>query len=118
MGQAIMLGTLFGLIVLIVGLVLRFDPEARRAAGPRGRAVNQELTPLLIASMAFAYVGGIVFLVAGIYLSWRRRRLHPLLLVSHLGDRRSRGSKRRTTGRCTPSSRRRSRGCRRGGRST
>jgi hypothetical protein len=25
-----MLGTLFGLIVLIVGLVARFDPEARR----------------------------------------------------------------------------------------
>jgi hypothetical protein len=25
-----MLGTLFGLIVLIFGLVLRFDPEARR----------------------------------------------------------------------------------------
>ena len=30
MGQAIMLGTLFGLIALIFGLVLRFDPEARR----------------------------------------------------------------------------------------
>jgi hypothetical protein len=26
-----MLGTLFGLIILIFGLVLRFDPEARRA---------------------------------------------------------------------------------------
>ena len=25
-----MLGTLFGLVILIVGLVLRFDPEARR----------------------------------------------------------------------------------------
>ena len=32
MGQLIMLGTLFGLIVVIYGLVLRFDPEAR---GPR-----------------------------------------------------------------------------------
>lgn len=30
MGQAIMLGTLFGLIALVYGLVLRFDPEARR----------------------------------------------------------------------------------------
>jgi hypothetical protein len=30
-GAVIMLGTLFGLIVLIFGLVLRFDPEARRA---------------------------------------------------------------------------------------
>lgn len=27
-----MLGTLFGLIVLVVALVLRFDPEARRDA--------------------------------------------------------------------------------------
>jgi hypothetical protein len=31
MAQAIMLGTLFGLIVLVYALVLRFDPEARRA---------------------------------------------------------------------------------------
>jgi hypothetical protein len=29
MGVVIMLGTLVGLIVLVVGLVLRFDPEAR-----------------------------------------------------------------------------------------
>lgn len=29
MGQLIMLGTLFGLLVLIFGLVLYFDPEAR-----------------------------------------------------------------------------------------
>ena len=28
-GQLIMLGTLFGLIVLIYGLVIYFDPEAR-----------------------------------------------------------------------------------------
>jgi hypothetical protein len=28
-GQLIMLGTLFGLIVLIIGLVVYFDPEAR-----------------------------------------------------------------------------------------
>jgi hypothetical protein len=28
-GALIMLGTLFGLIALIFGLVLRFDPEAR-----------------------------------------------------------------------------------------
>jgi hypothetical protein len=32
-GAVIMLGTLFGLIVLIFGLVLRFDPEARRSEG-------------------------------------------------------------------------------------
>jgi hypothetical protein len=32
LGAWIMLGTLFGLIAGIFGLVLRFDPEARRAA--------------------------------------------------------------------------------------
>jgi hypothetical protein len=37
MGAVIMLGTLFGLIVLIFGLVFRFDPEARRPAGEEGR---------------------------------------------------------------------------------
>jgi len=31
-GQLIMLGTLFGLIVVIFGLVLYFDPEARGGA--------------------------------------------------------------------------------------
>lgn len=30
-----MLGTLFGLIVVIVGLVLRFDPQARGSRGDR-----------------------------------------------------------------------------------
>jgi hypothetical protein len=29
MGAVVMLGTLFGLTALIVGVVLRFDPEAR-----------------------------------------------------------------------------------------
>jgi hypothetical protein len=43
--------------------------------------VNDGLTPLLAASLAFAYVGGIGLLAAGTYLSWRRGRLHPLLLV-------------------------------------
>jgi hypothetical protein len=33
MGAVIMLGTLFGLIVLIFALVLRFDPEARPSQG-------------------------------------------------------------------------------------
>jgi hypothetical protein len=36
MGAVIMLGTLFGLIVLIFGLVLRFDPEARRPPSEEG----------------------------------------------------------------------------------
>jgi hypothetical protein len=31
-----MLGTLFGLIVLVFSLVLRFDPEARRAPDQPG----------------------------------------------------------------------------------
>ena len=35
MGAAVMLGTLFGLIVLIFGLVLRYDPEARRRSNER-----------------------------------------------------------------------------------
>ncbi len=33
MGAVIMLGTLFGLIGLIFGLVLHFDPQARRTPG-------------------------------------------------------------------------------------
>jgi hypothetical protein len=31
MGAVIMLGTLFGLIILIFGVVLRYDPEVRCA---------------------------------------------------------------------------------------
>jgi len=37
MGQAIMLGTLFGLIAVVYGLVLRFDPEARPPRADRDR---------------------------------------------------------------------------------
>ena len=44
--------------------------------------MNDELTPVMQAAIAFAYVGGFGFFVAGAYLSWRRGRLHPLLLVS------------------------------------
>ena len=36
-GAVIMLGTLFGLIALVFGLVLRFDPEARRTRSSDGR---------------------------------------------------------------------------------
>ena len=36
MGAVIMLGTLFGLIILVFGLVYRFDPLARRQAEPEG----------------------------------------------------------------------------------
>ena len=43
--------------------------------------MNHPLTPLLLASIGFAYVGGVAFVVAGVYLTVRRRRMHPLLLV-------------------------------------
>jgi hypothetical protein len=36
MGQAIMVGTMIGLIVLVYALVLRFDPEARPAPDREG----------------------------------------------------------------------------------
>ena len=39
--------------------------------------MNDELTPLLAASIAFAYVGGLTFVALGVVLSIRRRRLHP-----------------------------------------
>ncbi|ORB32538.1 spirocyclase AveC family protein [Mycolicibacterium parafortuitum] len=44
--------------------------------------MSGELSPGLIAGLSFAYIGGILFLALGVYLSIRRGRLHPLLLVS------------------------------------
>jgi hypothetical protein len=43
--------------------------------------VSEDLTPLLTASIAFAYVGGFGFVALGVYLSVRHGRMHPLLLV-------------------------------------
>jgi len=43
--------------------------------------MTSELTPALKLGIGFAYVGGLSFVAAGAALSWRRRRLHPLLLV-------------------------------------
>ena len=43
--------------------------------------MSAELTPLLKASMGFAYVTGIAFAAIGVYLSLRQRRIHPLLLL-------------------------------------
>ena len=80
MGALIMLGTLFGLIVLIFALVLRFDPEARGPRSGEGPTMS-ELTPLLKAAIGFAYVGGALFVAVGLFLSFRRGRPHPLLLV-------------------------------------
>ncbi len=39
------------------------------------------MSPLLTAGVAFAYVGGCAFTAAGVVLSVRRKRIHPLLLV-------------------------------------
>lgn len=39
------------------------------------------LTPEMKGAIAFAYLGGLGFVVAGAYLTYRRRRIHPLLLV-------------------------------------
>lgn len=44
--------------------------------------MTTELTPALIAGLSFAYIGGVLFLAYGVFLSIRRGRLHPLLLVS------------------------------------
>jgi hypothetical protein len=38
MGALIMLGSLFGLVILIVGLVFRYDPEARDRSQNSGDA--------------------------------------------------------------------------------
>jgi len=43
--------------------------------------MSGELTPLLKATIGFAYIGGFTFVAIGVYLTYRRRRLHPLLLV-------------------------------------
>jgi vacuolar-type H+-ATPase subunit I/STV1 len=40
-----------------------------------------ELTPLLRAAISFAYLGGALFVAIGLFLSFRRGRPHPLLLV-------------------------------------
>ncbi|MBY0387652.1 MAG: spirocyclase AveC family protein [Mycobacterium pseudokansasii] len=39
------------------------------------------MTPLLTAAVIFGWGSGIVFTAIGVYLSVRRRRLHPLLLL-------------------------------------
>lgn len=43
--------------------------------------MSHGLTPVMKAAIGFAYVGGLAFVVVGVYLTYRRRRLHPLLLV-------------------------------------
>jgi hypothetical protein len=43
--------------------------------------MSDGLTPSMKAATAFAYVGGLAFFAIGVYLSYRRRRLHPLLLL-------------------------------------
>jgi hypothetical protein len=43
--------------------------------------MGPELTPLLKTAIGFAYVGGALFVAIGSFLSFRRGRPHPLLLV-------------------------------------
>lgn len=43
--------------------------------------MSDELTPLLKAAIAFAYIGAVVFVALGVYLSYRRGRPHALLLL-------------------------------------
>src|SRR4029450_2977898 len=57
-----------------------------RSGGPwRFKEVSgpmaSELTPLLKAAISFAYIGGALFVAIGLFLSFRRGRPHPLLLV-------------------------------------
>ncbi len=40
-----------------------------------------EITPVLMVAISFAYIGGVFFVLLGIVLSYQKRRLHPLLLV-------------------------------------
>lgn len=40
------------------------------------------MTPAMAGAMYFAYASSILFLAIGIYLSYRRRRIHPLLLLA------------------------------------
>jgi hypothetical protein len=40
-----------------------------------------ELTPVMKAAIDFAYLGALVFVVIGLFLSYRRGRPHPLLLL-------------------------------------
>ena len=62
-----------------------WSPDGQRLASTSddaaGSSVNTEMTPLLIASNLFGWLSGILFIVAGIYLSVRRGRLHPLMLL-------------------------------------
>lgn len=43
--------------------------------------MSGQSTAMMTAAIAFAYIGGVAFLGAGVYLSIRNGRLHPLLLV-------------------------------------
>lgn len=44
--------------------------------------MNTQMTPALAGAMYFAYASSILFLAIGTYLSYRRRRIHPLLLLA------------------------------------
>jgi uncharacterized protein DUF5135 len=44
--------------------------------------MSTEMMPTLMGVLIFAWAGGILFIALGIYLSIRKRRLHPVLLLS------------------------------------
>src|SRR6201987_2891614 len=44
--------------------------------------MRAEMTPTLMGVLIFAWAGGVLFLALGIYLSLRKRRLHPGMLLS------------------------------------
>lgn len=43
--------------------------------------MSAQMTPVMAGAQYFSYVASIAFLIAGVYLSYRRRRIHPLLLL-------------------------------------
>jgi hypothetical protein len=43
--------------------------------------VNAHMTPAMAGAQYFSYAASIAFLIAGSYLSYRRSRIHPLLLL-------------------------------------
>src|SRR5262245_9958453 len=55
----------------------RADLRSRAPLRPRSSPSGMTpLTPLISAAIAFAYLGGFVFVAVGVVLSVRRRRLH------------------------------------------
>lgn len=80
MGVVIMLGTLFGLIVVVFGVALHYGPEHVVLRGKNSTDERRVDAPAE-GGHWLRLRQGITFVVTGVYLSHRRRRLHPLLLL-------------------------------------